>query len=137
MITFQKKSIDSVAAQPNTEPQVIQQTFTPPTNTPTVVTQFNTTNWDLLRLLNGGTLDSKGQLFSIQTIRNYSTKSTHNNKETVMLTLQVITNGINNPVKRKDVLVKKIIEKQTIPKPMKLGKEVMDLKTSVESEEAW
>ena len=137
MITFQKKSIDSVAAQPNTEPQVIQQTFTPPTNTPTVVTQFNITNWDLLRLLNGGTLDSKGQLFSIQTIRNYSTKSTYNNKETVMLTLQVITNGINNPVKRKDVLVKKIIEKQTIPKPMKLGKEVMDLKTSVESEEAW
>lgn len=80
---------------------------------PVVIAEIHTTNFDLLRLLNGGTADSKGSLFSIRTIKTYETK-TKTGRPMHGLVIQVITQGINNPVARKDVVIKKVVEKQIV-----------------------
>ena len=82
---------------------------------PVVIQEIETTNFDLLRLLNGGTMDSKGGLFSIRVVQKWKTK-TKTNRDMIGLVFQIITKGINNPINRKDVIIKKVVEKQTIIK---------------------
>ena len=74
---------------------------------PIVLSQIETTNFDLLRLLNGGTVDSKGGLFSLRTIKTWESK-TKAGRPMHGLVFQIITNGIDNPVKRQDVIIKKV-----------------------------
>lgn len=83
-----------------------------------VVSEIEITNFDLLRLLNGGQIDSKGQLFTIRTIKTWETK-TKTNRPFIGLKLQVVTGGIDNPLARQDVVVKKVTEKVIVEKETK------------------
>ena len=74
---------------------------------PIVLQEISTTNFDLLRLLNGGTMDSKGGLFTIRVIQQYKTK-TKTNRDLIGLVFQIISKGVDNPIKRQDVIVKKV-----------------------------
>jgi hypothetical protein len=107
----------------------------------TVVSQFEITNWDLLRLINGGQLDSRGGLFSVRTSRKYE-RGNYNGRPTIVLTCQIITNGIDSPINYRNVIIKKeikkeIVTKEVVRKPEVVPKAEMKIETKVERMEAW
>jgi len=90
---------------------------------PTVLGQISTTNFELLRLVkNGGTLDSRGNkkvgesLFTVRVIKGSWATKLPSGQTMYEVILQVVSSGINNATARKDVIVHKIVEKQTIIK---------------------
>ena len=88
----------------------------------TVVSEIDVTNFDLLRLVaSGGQIDSKGQLFTINVIKTWSTK-TKSGKPFHGYKLQIVTGGIGNPLPRQDVVVKKVVEKVVVEKEVKAKK---------------
>jgi len=82
---------------------------------PIILGEIATTNFDLLRLLNGGTMDSKGSLFSIRLVKTWESK-TKAGRPMHGLTVQIISNGINSTVERQDVIIKKVKEKVIVEK---------------------
>ena len=74
---------------------------------PIVLQEITTNNFDMLRLLNGGTMDSKEGLFTIRVIKTWESK-TKTGRPMHGLTFQIISKGIDNPIKRQDVVLKKV-----------------------------
>ena len=90
----------------------------------TVLQTMKITNFDLLKLINGGTIGTD-KLFSIRCVREYETK-TKTNRPLIGLQLQIITNGIDDYIKGENVLVKKVKEKVIVEKEVQA--KIPDLK---------
>jgi len=100
-----------------------------------VMQTIDVNNFQILNLINGGTLKSEG-LFSIRTVKKWSGK-TSNGRPMSTYELQIVTKGINSYIPQNNVTIKKVKEKvivekevpQYIKTPQTKLKDVEDIET--------
>ena len=113
-------------------------------NSPVVLGEIKTTNFELLRLMkNGGDLDSRGigkkdsSLFTIRAIRTGWEKKIPSGQLMFGVTLQIVSNGIDNFTARKDTIVHKVTKTKTVTKFKKPEIKVDETQTKIEEAEEY
>jgi len=103
-----------------------------------VISQISTNEFDLRRLVNGGTLSSQNGLFTVRVVKTGEGKTTAG-RSFNYLAVQVVTKGIGNPVQRRDVEVRKVkgetVIKEVVKKPSVIKKKLSEFVDKVEEED--